>query len=36
MGKRYIFVNTPEETTYFYQDLDEHGERLHGSRSWLL
>ena len=36
MGKANIFVNTPEETTYFYQDLDEHGERLHGSRSYSV
>jgi len=31
-----IFVNTPEETTYFYQDLDEHGERLDGARSYSV
>jgi len=36
MGKANIFVNTPEETTYFYQDLDEHGDRLDGSRSYAL
>ncbi len=36
MGKANIFVNTPDETTYFYQDLDEHGERLHGSRSYSV
>jgi hypothetical protein len=36
MGKANILVNTPEETTYFYQDLDEHGDRLHGSRSYAL
>jgi hypothetical protein len=36
MGKANIFVNTPEETTYFYQDLDEHGERLDGSRSYAV
>jgi hypothetical protein len=36
MGRANIFVNTPEETTYFYQDLDEHGDRLHGSRSYAL
>jgi hypothetical protein len=36
MGKANIFVNTPEETTYFYQDLDEHGERLAGSRSYAV
>jgi len=27
---------TPEETTYFYQDLDERGERLNGSRSYAV
>ena len=36
MGKANIFVNTPEETTYFYQDLDDHGERLDGSRSYSV
>jgi len=36
MGKANIFVNTPQETTYFYQDLDEHGERLDGSRSYAV
>jgi len=36
MGKANIFVNTPEETTYFYQDLDEHGDRLDGSRSYSV
>jgi hypothetical protein len=36
MGKANIFVNTPEETTYFYQDLDENGERLDGSRAYAL
>jgi hypothetical protein len=36
MGKANIFVNTPEETTYFYQDLDSRGERLHGSRSYAV
>jgi hypothetical protein len=36
MGKANIFVNTPEETTYFYQDLDENGERLDGSRSYSV
>jgi hypothetical protein len=29
-------VNTPEETTYFYQDLDADGERLNGSRSYAV
>jgi hypothetical protein len=36
MAKANILVNTPEETTYFYQDLDEHGERLHGSHSYSV
>jgi hypothetical protein len=36
MGKANIFVNTPEETTYFYQDLDAAGERLNGSRSYAV
>ncbi|HXZ75616.1 MAG TPA: DUF1214 domain-containing protein [Streptosporangiaceae bacterium] len=36
IGRSNIFVNTPEETTYFYQDLDSHGERLDGSRSYSV
>ena len=36
MGKANIFVNTPEEISYFYQDLDEHGERLDGSHSYAV
>jgi hypothetical protein len=36
MARANIFVNMPEETTYFYQDLDEHGDRLHGSRSYTI
>jgi hypothetical protein len=36
MGKANIFVNAPEETTYFYQDLDADGERLNGSRSYAV
>ena len=36
MGKANIFVNPPEEASYFYQDLDEHGERLDGSRSYAV
>ena len=36
MGKANIFVNAYDETTYFYQDLDEHGERLDGSRSYSV
>ncbi|MGW8812273.1 DUF1214 domain-containing protein [Gordonia terrae] len=31
MGRANIFVNTPSETSYFYQDLDVHGDRLDGS-----
>jgi hypothetical protein len=36
MGKANIFVNTPEETTYFYQDLDDQGDRLNGSCSYSV
>jgi hypothetical protein len=36
MGKANIFVNTPEETTYFYQDLDAQGGRLDGSHSYAV
>jgi hypothetical protein len=36
MGKANILVNTPRETTYFYQDLDEAGERLDGSRNYTV
>jgi hypothetical protein len=36
MGKANIFVNTPDETTYFYQDLDEQAERLDGARSYAV
>jgi hypothetical protein len=36
MARANIFVNQPEETTYFYQDLDEHGDRLHGDRSYAI
>jgi hypothetical protein len=36
MGKANIFVNTPDETTYYYQDLDENGQRLDGSRSYSV
>jgi hypothetical protein len=36
MAKANIFVNMPEETTYFYRDLDEHGERLGGSKSYSV
>jgi hypothetical protein len=36
MGKANIFVNTPDETTYFYQDLDQQAERLDGARSYAV
>jgi hypothetical protein len=36
MGKANIFVNTPGETTYFYQDLDAQGGRLDGSHSYAV
>jgi hypothetical protein len=36
MAKANIFVNTPGETSYFYQDLDADGERLDGSRSYSV
>lgn len=31
-----IFVNKPLETSYFYQDLDSNGERLHGGRRYTV
>ncbi|MFW0787759.1 DUF1254 domain-containing protein [Gordonia sp. CPCC 206044] len=36
MDKANIFVNTPNETAYYYQDLDEAGDRLHGSTCYQL
>ena len=36
MGKANIFVNTPTETTYFYQDLDADGQRLNGAESYTV
>ena len=36
VGKSNIFVNTPNETTYFYQDLDAEGQRLDGSRTYTV
>lgn len=36
MARANIFVNLPEETTYFDQDLDEHGGRLDGSHSYTI
>jgi hypothetical protein len=34
IAKSNIFVNTPGETTYFYQDLDSAGDRLNGARAY--
>lgn len=31
-----IFVNQPQETSYFYQEYDGHGERLHGNHAYTL
>ena len=36
MGKANIFVNTPTETTYFYQDLDADGQRLNGAGTYTV
>ena len=36
VGKSNIFVNTPNETSYFYQDLDATGARLDGNRSYTV
>lgn len=36
MAKANIFVNTPTETTYFYQDLDEAGQRLQGGNLYSV
>ncbi|WP_433891189.1 DUF1254 domain-containing protein [Streptomyces sp. CA-111067] len=36
MGKANIFVNTPTETAYFYQDQDESGELLTGEHGYRL
>jgi hypothetical protein len=36
IAKSNIFVNTPGETTYFYQDLDSDGQRLNGSHSYAV
>jgi hypothetical protein len=36
MGKANIFVNTPTETAYFYQDLDAGGGRLHGRNRYSI
>jgi hypothetical protein len=36
MAKANIFVNTPTETTYFYQDLDQNGARLNGAHTYSV
>ncbi len=36
VAKSNIFVNAPNETKYFYQDLDEHGEQLNGAHSYTV
>ena len=36
MGKANIFVNSPNETAYYYQDLDEGGERLNGAHTYAV
>ena len=36
VAKSNIFVNAPNETRYFYQDLDASGERLNGAKSYTV
>ena len=36
VAKSNIFVNAPNETKYFYQDLDGAGERLNGSKKYTV
>lgn len=36
IGKSNIFVNTPNETAYYYQDLDVSGKRLHGGHTYTV
>src|SRR5215469_5475403 len=36
VAKSNIFVNSPKETKYFYQDLDKDGLRLNGSGSYTV
>lgn len=35
-AKSNMFVNRPQETKYFYQDLDGDGNRLHGSKRYTI
>jgi hypothetical protein len=36
VAKSNIFVNQPQETTYFYQDLDANGARLNGASRYTI
>ncbi|MCG2842047.1 DUF1254 domain-containing protein [Sandaracinobacter sp. RS1-74] len=36
VAKSNIFVNAPNETKYFYQDLDSSGQRLDGARAYRI
>ena len=36
VAKSNIFVNAPNETKYFYQDLDENGQQLNGAHSYTV
>jgi hypothetical protein len=36
VAKSSIFVNKPNETKYFYQDLDETGQRLNGASRYTV
>jgi hypothetical protein len=36
VAKSNIFVNAPNETKYFYQDLDDSGQQLNGSHSYTV
>lgn len=36
VAKSNIFVNAPNETKYFYQDLDDRGQRLNGKRRYTV
>ncbi|WP_022891429.1 DUF1214 domain-containing protein [Agromyces subbeticus] len=36
MAKANIFVNSPNETCYYYQDLDANGDRLDGAHSYSV
>jgi hypothetical protein len=36
VAKSNIFVNAPNETKYFYQDLDENGDRLNSASRYIV